>query len=58
MPAMRILNSVGLEVELPMILEDDNKGAVDICNSWTVGGRTHHMLKSRCIFSESQRSKD
>ena len=41
--AMRILNSMGLEVELPMILEVDNKGAVDICNSWTVGGRTRHV---------------
>ena len=41
--AMRILNSMGLEVELPMVLEVDNKGAVDICNSWTVGGRTRHV---------------
>mmetsp|Transcript_22545 Transcript_22545/g.50372 ORF Transcript_22545/g.50372 Transcript_22545/m.50372 type:complete len:111 (-) Transcript_22545:80-412(-) len=39
----RILNSLGLEVELLMILEIDNKGAVDICNSWTVGGRTIHV---------------
>ena len=29
--------------KLPMILEVDNKGAVDICNSWTVGGRTRHV---------------
>ena len=26
-----------------MILEVDNKGAVDICHSWTVGGRTRHI---------------
>ena len=24
-------------------MEVDNKGAVDICNSWTVGGRTRHV---------------
>ena len=26
-----------------MIIEYDNKGAVDICNTWTVGGRTKHI---------------
>jgi len=30
-------------VELPMILEIDNKGAVDMANNWSVGGRTKHM---------------
>ena len=39
----RVLLSIGIEVELPMILEVDNKGAVDICHSWTVGGRTRHI---------------
>ena len=32
-----------LEVELPMLLEMDNSGAVDIANSWSVGGRTRHV---------------
>jgi hypothetical protein len=32
-----------LEVELPMTLEMDNSGLVDIANSWSVGGRTHHV---------------
>lgn len=41
--AMKILLSLGLEVELPMILEIDNKGAVDMANNWSVGGRTKHM---------------
>jgi hypothetical protein len=26
-----------------MVLEMDNKGAVDLTNSWSVGGRTHHV---------------
>ena len=33
-----LLESIGLQVELPMILEVDNKGAVDLANNWSVGG--------------------
>ena len=32
-----------MRVELPMILEMDNKGAVDSINNYSVGGRTQHM---------------
>ena len=39
----RLLKSIGLDVELPMILEMDNKGAVDMANNWSAGGRTRHM---------------
>ena len=39
----RLLESLELEVELPMILEMDNSGAVNIANSWSVGSRTHHV---------------
>ena len=39
----RLLQSLGLEVELPMILEMDNKEAVDLANNWSVGGRTRHV---------------
>ena len=28
-----VLESIGLQVELPMILECDNKGAVDLANN-------------------------
>ena len=38
-----VLESIGLQVELPMLLEIDNKGAVDLINNWSVGGRTRHM---------------
>ena len=38
-----LLDSVGLQVELPMILEVDNQGAVDLANNWSVGGRTRHV---------------
>ena len=37
-----IIESLELEIELPMVLELDNRGAVDLINSWSVGGRTRH----------------
>jgi hypothetical protein len=40
---MRIINSMGLLVELPMLLEVDNKGAKDLVNNWSVGGRLRHV---------------
>ncbi len=36
----RIITSLGLKVELPMVLEMDNKGGVDLANNYSVGGRT------------------
>lgn len=38
-----VLESLGLKVQYPMVLELDNKGAVDLANSWSVGGRTRHV---------------
>jgi len=38
-----VLTSLGLKVKLPMVLEMDNKGAVDLANSLSVGGRTRHV---------------
>ena len=40
---MRIMESIGLKVKQPMILEIDNEGAVDLMNNWSVGGRTKHI---------------
>ena len=39
----KIIKSIGLKVKLPMILDLDNKGAVDIVNNWSVAGRTKHI---------------
>ena len=39
----RLVLSLGLSVELPMVLELDNQGAVDLANNWSVGGRTRHV---------------
>ena len=48
----RILTCIGLIVELPMILEVDNKGAVDFCNGWSVGGRTRHIEVKQYFLRE------
>jgi hypothetical protein len=40
--SMHVLESMNLKVKKPMILEVDNKGAVDISHSWSVSGRSRH----------------
>ena len=61
------LESMGLEVNLPMLLYIDNKGTVDLANNWTVNGRTRHVemrqyflreLKERNIILTRWRSGD
>ncbi len=47
--AYNVLTSLQLQVELPMILEMDNKGAVDLANNRTVGGRTRN-IETRQLF--------
>jgi hypothetical protein len=39
---MRVIESMGLKVKKPMILEIDNKGAVDLSHNWSISGRTRH----------------
>ncbi len=39
---MRVVESMGLKVKKPMILEVDNKGAIDLSHNWSVSGRTRH----------------
>ena len=39
----KVLESMGLQVELPMLIECDNKGAVDLVNGHSVGGNTKHI---------------
>ena len=38
-----LLKSIGLDVELSMLLDMDDLGAVGIANSWSGGGHTHHV---------------
>ena len=39
----RLLSNMGLKVALPMILEMDNQGAIDIINNWSSTGQTRHI---------------
>jgi hypothetical protein len=52
---MRILESMGLKV--PMILNVDNKGAKDLCNNWSVGGRTRHIEVKQLFLRDLRESK-
>jgi hypothetical protein len=52
-----ILKSMGLKVKLLMILEMDNKGAVDLANNWNIGGCTRHVDVQQCFLRELKESK-
>ena len=52
-----VLETMGLTVKLPMILEMDNKGAVDLANNRSVGGRTRHVGVRQCFLWELKESK-
>jgi hypothetical protein len=44
-----VLESLGLRVKLPMVLETDNQEAVYLANNWSIGGRTRHIYV-RSVF--------
>jgi hypothetical protein len=44
------LESIGLKVVLPMILEMDNKGATNLVNSFSVEGYTRHIDIKQCFL--------
>jgi hypothetical protein len=52
----QIMEPVKLKVELPMIPEMDNKGAVDLVNNVSVGGRTRH-IETRQYYQRELKSK-
>jgi len=39
----KMIETLGMKVKLPMTLEVDNKGAKDLMDGWSVGGRTRHI---------------
>jgi len=49
---MRIVQSMGLKVKLPMKLYVDNKGCVDLIHNWNVSGRCCHMDVKICFLRE------
>jgi hypothetical protein len=40
---MRVVESLGLKVAKPMILQVDNKGVHNLAHNWSIGGRTWHI---------------
>jgi hypothetical protein len=45
-----VLESLGLRVKLPMVLEMDNQGAVYLANDWSIEGSTRHIdVQSVCL---------
>ncbi len=38
-----VLESIGLNTHLPMILEVNIKGVMDLANSWSIEGHTQHI---------------
>jgi hypothetical protein len=52
-----MLESMGLKVKLPMLLEMDNKDAVDLANNWSVGGRMRHVNVQQCFLQELKETK-
>ncbi len=51
------LKSIRLKVEFPMILEMDNKGAVNRVNSFSVGGHKQHINVKQCFLRELKEAK-
>ncbi len=51
------LELIGLKVEYPMVLEMDNRGAIDLINSFSVGGHTRHINNKQCFLQELKEAK-
>jgi hypothetical protein len=54
---MGILESMGLKVKKPMILEIDNKGAVDLSHNWSAGGWTRHVEVRQYFLQDLKEEK-
>ncbi len=55
--AKNLIESIGLKVKLPLKLEIDNKGAVDLINSFSVRGCTRHIDVKQCFLRELKEVK-
>ena len=54
---MHILNGIGLKVREPLFLKMDNKGAIDLINNYSVGGRTKHVDMCQYFLRELRKKK-
>ena len=54
-----IIESLDLEMEFLIMLEIDNRGAVDLINSWSVRGSTRHKCWGQTeLFARIERAGD
>ena len=54
----QVVESMGLKVKKPMILECDNKGAIELVHGWTVNGRTRHVANKIYYLRERKEQGD
>jgi hypothetical protein len=52
-----VLESLGLNVKLPIVSEMDNQGAVYLANNWSIGGRIRH-IDVRSVFLRDLKEAD
>jgi hypothetical protein len=55
--AKHVLELLGLQVETLMVLQMDNKGAVDLINSFSIGGCTRNIDVQQCFLRELKEAK-
>jgi hypothetical protein len=48
----QIIQSIGLRVKKKIVWKTDNRGAVDLVNSWTYTGRTRHIATKITFMRE------
>ena len=53
--AAHVIESMGLEVDWPIMWDTDNKGAFDLLNSWTSTGRRH--IATRITFMREMKEE-
>jgi hypothetical protein len=53
-----LIKLMNLNVNLPMTIKDDNKGAKELFNNWSIGWRTSHIGGILNYLREDQKKKD
>lgn len=53
----KLIESLELTVELPMLVECDNKGGVDLANGWSVSKNSNHINVCINFFRELKENK-
>ena len=49
-----IVESLGLNVKLPMKVRNDNHSEIDLTHNWSIGGHTRHIEVKQNFLQESK----